>query len=91
MDLIAETEFVRRRAWLTYPIAVAAVALTSAIRFGLGDFISGAPFLSFLPAILIASFLGGAGPGLLSSFLAAYVVQQYFAAPFDSLWPQTAT
>ena len=91
MDLIAETEFVRRRAWLTYPIAVIAVALTSMIRFGLGDLISGAPFLSFLPAILIASFLGGAGPGLLSSFLAAYIVQQYFAAPFDSLWPATAT
>ncbi|MET0747567.1 MAG: ATP-binding protein [Rhizobium sp.] len=91
MDLIAETEYVRRRPWLSYPIAVAVVAVTLAIRFGLGDLISGAPFLSFLPAILIASFLGGAGPGLLASFLAAYVVQQYFAAPFDSLWPQTST
>lgn len=91
MDLIAETEFIRRRAWLTYPIAVAAVALTLAIRFALGDLISGAPFLSFLPAILVASFLGGAGPGLVASFAAAYLVQQYFAAPFDSLWPATAT
>jgi signal transduction histidine kinase/ActR/RegA family two-component response regulator len=90
MDLIAETEFIRRRPWASYPVALAAVALTTAIRFALGDLIAGAPFLSYLPAILVASFLGGAGPGLVASFLSAYLVQQYFAAPFNTLWPETA-
>ncbi|MGO7697084.1 hybrid sensor histidine kinase/response regulator, partial [Rhizobium leguminosarum] len=62
MDLLSATDWLRHRPGFTYTLAVAFVGLTFLLRLAASDTISGFPFLSFLPAILLASFIGGAGP-----------------------------
>lgn len=81
MDLLGGTDWLRQKPWMTYPLALFLVAVTFVLRVCAGDFLSGFPFLSFLPAILIASFLGGAGPGMLAALLAGFLVQQFFVEP----------
>ncbi|PZM16902.1 ATP-binding protein [Rhizobium tubonense] len=87
MDLIAATDSLRRNPWLSYPVAIAAVGVTLAIRFSIGEALNGFPFLTFLPAILISSFLGGMGPGIVAACLTGYLVQKYFLPPIGSVWP----
>lgn len=90
MDVLSATDTVRQKPWLSYPIAIAGVILTFGLRLALGDFLNGFPFLSFLPSVLLASFLGGIGPGLLATVFAGFLVQQFFVEPFESAWPATA-
>jgi len=59
-----------RRAALQYGIAVLAITLALGIKLALASALRGeASYLFFLPAILIASALGGWGPGLLATIL----------------------
>jgi signal transduction histidine kinase/ActR/RegA family two-component response regulator len=90
MDLLSATDWLRHKPGFTYPMAVAFVGLTFLLRLAASDTLSGFPFLSFLPAILLASFIGGAGPGLVASILAAFIVQQFFVEPHNIFWPVTA-
>ncbi|MFS8144628.1 response regulator [Rhizobium sp. BR 249] len=90
MDLLSATDWLRQRPAFTYPLAFAAVGLTFLLRLAASDYLSGFPFLSFLPAILFASFIGGAGPGLVAAMLAGFIVQQFFVEPHDAFWPVTA-
>jgi signal transduction histidine kinase/ActR/RegA family two-component response regulator len=87
MDLLSATDWLRHRPVYTYPLAIAAVGLTFLLRLAASDYLSGFPFLSFLPAVLIASFVGGAGPGLVAAMLAGFLVQQFFVEPHDAFWP----
>ena len=53
-----------------YSIAIIAIAVALAIRVALASVLSGeASYLFFFPAILIASALGGWGPGVFATFL----------------------
>jgi len=53
-----------------YGIAILAIALALAVKLALASVLKGeASYLFFLPAILIASALGGWGPGLLATVL----------------------
>ncbi|WP_434729987.1 response regulator [Rhizobium binae] len=90
MDLLSATDWLRHRPGYTYPLAVAFVGLTFLLRLAGSDYLSGFPFLTFLPAILLASFIGGAGPGLVAAMVAAFVVQQFFVEPYDAFWPTSA-
>ncbi|OWV67882.1 hybrid sensor histidine kinase/response regulator [Rhizobium sp. R339] len=90
MDLLSATDWLRQRPAFTYPLAFAAVGLTFLLRLAASDYLSGFPFLSFLPAILFASFIGGAGPGLVAAMLACFIVQQFFVEPHDVFWPVSA-
>ena len=90
MDLLSATDWLRHRPGFTYPLAVAFVGLTFLLRLAASDYLSGFPFLSFLPAILLASFIGGAGPGLVAAMLAAFIVQQFFVEPHNIFWPVSA-
>ena len=59
-----------RRAIKPYSIAILAIALALAIKLTLALVLRGeASYLFFLPAILIASALGGWGPGILAPIL----------------------
>ncbi len=89
MDLLSATDWLRHRPALTYPLALAAVAFTFLLRVAAGDYLSGFPFLSFLPAVLVASFIGGAGPGAVAALLSGFVVQQFFVEPRNAFWPAT--
>lgn len=62
--------------WLTlrYGFAVVSIALAFGLRFLLAPILQDqASFLLFLPAVLISSAFGGAGPGLLSTALGLFL------------------
>ncbi|NNG71008.1 response regulator [Rhizobium laguerreae] len=91
MDLLSATDWLRHRPGYTYPLAIAFVGLTFLLRLAASDTLSGFPFLSFLPAILLASFLGGVGPGLVAALVAGFIVQQFFVEPHNVFWPVSAS
>lgn len=71
-----------------YGIAVAAVALSTLARWVLVDVLyPGAPFITFYPAIFIAAFLGGAGPGIAALALSAFAASFLFIPPAYTLAP----
>ena len=65
-----------------YAIAVAAVAVSLLARYAfqgvLGDKL---PFLQFFPAVVVASWLGGLGPGLVATALSSVAAMFYLLAP----------
>ncbi|MBY5810742.1 ATP-binding protein [Rhizobium leguminosarum] len=90
MDLLSATDWLRHRPGFTYPLAIAFVGLTFLLRLAASDTLSEFPFLSFLPAILLASFIGGAGPGFVATLVAGFIVQQFFVEPHNVFWPASA-
>src|SRR5687768_14426658 len=70
-----------RRSWLGYGVAVASVIIALLARLALGDMIGPSPFLLFFPAIMLSGWLGGFGPGLAASVLAA-LLSWYFFIPY---------
>nr|WP_064251496.1 ATP-binding protein [Rhizobium leguminosarum]OAP87895.1 hybrid sensor histidine kinase/response regulator [Rhizobium leguminosarum] len=90
MDLLSATDWLRHRPGYTYPLAIAFVGLTFLLRLAASDTLSEFPFLSFLPAILLASFIGGGGPGLVAALVAGFIVQEFFVEPHNVFWPVSA-
>ena len=79
------------RAWrlirTPYGIAVLATAIAGGIRFALDAILSGqASHIFFVPAILVASALGGWGPGILATILGLFL-GVYFVAESRSVLP----
>ncbi len=46
-------------------------------------------YISFVPAVMIAAYLGGLRPGLLATFLSLGVLDYFFIEPRYSFWIQT--
>ena len=70
-----------------YGIAVLAIAIAGGIRFSLDTILSGqASHIFFVPAILVASALGGWGPGILATILGLFL-GVYFVAEFRAVLP----
>ena len=67
-----------RHSWLGYGVAVASVAVATLVRFALRDAIGPSPFLLFFPAVMLSGWLGGLGPGLLATVLAALASWFFF-------------
>jgi two-component system, LuxR family, sensor kinase FixL len=79
------------RAWrlirTPYGIAVWASAVAGGIRFALDTILSGqASHIFFVPAILVASAIGGWGPGILATIL-GLLLGVYFVADFRTVLP----
>lgn len=56
----------------TYGVAIAGIGITFALRLALDPLVSGRPLMVlYLPAVLISAALGGLGPGLVATTLAA--------------------
>lgn len=67
---IRPSAYVPRR-WAPYLLGAALVAATLAVELALRSVVGAfAPFLLYLPAVLIAASLGGVGPGLTTTALA---------------------
>jgi PAS domain S-box-containing protein len=65
-----------------YAAAILAVAAAFVAELLLNHFLQSTPFISaFLCAILLAAWLGGAGPGLLATALSVLVLVFYFIPP----------
>lgn len=74
------------RVVLWYLVAVAAVAATWGLRILFEPLIgSQAPFVTFAFSVVLASVVGGFGPGLVSVVLSAAVINYSFLQPVESL------
>ncbi len=73
--------------WLThYALSVAIVTVVIAIkRFVLPAWSLAHPYLSFYPAIILAGWYGGFGPGVLATLLAAVALTYLWLPPLYSL------
>ena len=58
--------------WSGYAVALGAVALSLLFRYGVRDSLGlKVPFLQFYPAIFLAAWYGGFGPGVLATVMSA--------------------
>jgi signal transduction histidine kinase/CheY-like chemotaxis protein len=71
-----------------YAVALATVALALLARFLLAGELSGFPFLTFIPAILLTSFFCGWRAGALAAALGA-LARLYFFAPLPDASPSS--
>jgi K+-sensing histidine kinase KdpD len=72
-------------------IAVTAVAVAGLARWALeGALISGVPFITFFPAVIVIAVIGGVGPGLCAVILSVVAAKYFFIPPyfaFSFTWP----
>lgn len=74
---------VRQNPIATYGVAVATVAVATFIRWAVdGQVIEGIPFITYYPAIIIATLAGGFWPGTLATVLSSAVAIYLFLPPF---------
>ncbi|MEM8513560.1 signal transduction histidine kinase/ActR/RegA family two-component response regulator [Massilia sp. MP_M2] len=68
---------------LRYLFGLLLFLVALAARFMLVDLLParGFPFLSFFPAVLLAAYLAGLGPGLLAAFLSTWAAWAFFMGP----------
>lgn len=70
------------RGVLAYGVAIAVVVLALLIRFAIDPWLGPrVPYLQFFPAILVAAWYGGLGPGVLASLLSALFADIWFLQP----------
>jgi signal transduction histidine kinase/ActR/RegA family two-component response regulator len=73
--------------WRGYTVAFLSIALATAIRWLLHDFLGHAvPFTLFYPAIMISAWYGGLGPGLFSTAVCVPTAELMFLPPPYSLF-----
>ena len=81
MSLLTATDPIRTRQWLGYSLAVFLSAAALVLRLWLGSALTGFPFITFYAAVVMASFLGGAGPGVLAIAISAGLASWFYMIP----------
>ena len=73
--------------WQRYALALVFFVVALVARFELVDILpdKGFPFLTFFPAVLMATYLAGLGPGLLGSGLSFLAAWLFFIQPDQSV------
>lgn len=76
----------RNRPWRGYAFAVGSFTAALGARFGLDDVLAdGFPFLTFFPAIVLSTLLGGRGPGAACACVSVFAAWYWFIEPRNSL------
>ena len=76
----------RDKAWRGYAFAMASFFFALTARFGLdGVLDNGFPFLTFFPAIVLSTLLGGRGPGAVCACFSVLAARYCFIEPRNSL------
>jgi signal transduction histidine kinase/ActR/RegA family two-component response regulator len=91
MNPVSATQWIRARRWLSYPIAILLCGLALWARLQLGGLFVQSPFLLFMIAVALSTFLGGVGPGAIAAILSGMLADYYLIPPTGSLaliWPQ---
>lgn len=74
---------IRDNALARYGLAVGLSVFAVLLRFGLNAvFPPGFPYVTFFPAIVVAVYLGGLGPGILCAALSGVAAWYFFIPPF---------
>jgi len=84
--LVEVAQYTRERPLLAYGVAAGAVAAATFLRWVIGPYaMQGTPFITYYPAILLATFLGGLWPGILATAASAVLAWFAFIPPQWSL------
>ncbi len=68
-----------------YLLAIAFAVVATALRHAVDHLLPpGFPFLTFFPAVIMAAFLGGRGPGAVCGVISLLASWYYFIPPFQS-------
>ena len=78
MDLFVATKVLRAHRIFAYAAALVGPLAAYLLREALSGPLTGLPFLTFFPPILIAAFLGGWAPGLLAAALSGTLAHLFF-------------
>ena len=87
MNVFVRTQTLRDRRWLGYAIAFASVLLSLGVRYALGEAAYKFPFVLFLPAVIVTTFIGGLRPGIVAAVLGGLSADLTLIAPVGSVWP----
>lgn len=91
MTIIHKLAALRRHSWHGYAVATIIFAVAFLVRFAFGVQESlNVPFITFFPAILLASLLSGTLAGIVVAAVSAYLAFTYFVTPFGEFvvsWP----
>ena len=87
MNVFVRTQALRDRWWLGYAIAFTSVLLSLAIRYALGEAAYKFPFVLFLPAVIVTTFIGGLRPGIVAAVFGGLAADLTLIAPPGSVWP----
>jgi PAS domain S-box-containing protein len=81
-DVVERMRRVRNNPIAAYGTAILAVALATLLRWAVAGYtMEGVPFITYYPAIIIATFLGGFWPGVLATLSSALVAWFAFIPP----------
>jgi K+-sensing histidine kinase KdpD len=70
----------RRRSAATYAVSCLLIGMAIGVRLLFGEALPGVPYITIFPAVIVATYLGGLGPGLLATVLGG-VGAWYFLLP----------
>lgn len=84
MDLYMATEPLRARPWIGYLLAIVLPLVGLAIPVGVGDALEGFPFITFFPAVLVATYLGGWRPAIVATAFSGGLSSYYLREPANS-------
>src|SRR5687768_4693491 len=75
----------QRSRLLCYSVALLSVALVTFLRVPLAPFLGNSvPFILYFPAIMVAGWFGGMGPGFLATAVSGYCAKTWFFEPYGS-------
>ncbi len=86
----ARLELLRRSPVFGYALAPTMSGLALWARFQIGPGLTGYPFITFFPAVILTTFFGGLGPGILAGILCGAASYYYFIHPIGDwglIWP----
>jgi two-component sensor histidine kinase len=81
----------REHPWLALAMSLGVLAIALLIRLAMPKLMQGLPFITLLPAILIAALIGGLRVGIVITILGGAAAWYWFLPPFDSfelVWPE---
>jgi signal transduction histidine kinase len=73
----------RRRGEIRYGVALAMVGLFTLLRMPLRDLLGNSvPFILYFPAVMIAGWFGGFGPGVFATVVSGYAAKTWLFEPY---------
>ena len=90
MDLLANILWLRERKWVGHAVGLVGAILGLWEHQALGHALASATFLTFFPAIFLASLVGGRAAGVTATTISAGLAMYYLLPPLNDLavsWP----
>lgn len=80
--LVERLPLVSHRPWIAYPSTLALIAVAYMLRLLAQEMLpNGFPYVTFFPAVIIASFLFGVGPGIVAGIIGGILSYTVFILP----------